>query len=59
MFELTIGRVSPLFVDEEELKKLDEYVRRTDGFLLVGTLLFAVFVMILAGSLLYSWFSRG
>jgi hypothetical protein len=50
--------MSPLFVDEEELKKLDEYVRRTDGFLLVGAVVFAVFVMILAGSLLYAWFTR-
>ena len=58
MFALTLGRVSPRLMDEEQLKKLDEYVRRTDGFLLVGTLFFAIFVMILAGSLLYAWFTR-
>ena len=45
-------------MDEEELNKLDERLRRTDGFLLVGTVFFAIFVLILAGSLLYTWFTR-
>jgi hypothetical protein len=55
MVALTIGRVSPRAVDENELKKLGEDIRRTDNFLVFGALIFAVFAVILAGSLAYIW----
>jgi hypothetical protein len=53
-----IGIVSPRVVNEKELEKMGEDLRRTDSFLMIGALVFAVFAVILAGSLAYIWVTR-
>jgi hypothetical protein len=55
MVAFTIGKVSPHLVDEDELKKLGEDIRRTDNLFVFGALIFAVFAVILAASLAYIW----
>jgi hypothetical protein len=50
--------VLPFVVDEEDLKKLGEDLRRSDAFLMIGAVVFAVIAVMLAASLAYVWLTR-